>query len=717
MSKRTLITSALPYANGYLHLGHSAGALLPADIMARYRRLIGEEVLFICGSDEHGVAITIAAEKEKVNPKDIIDKYHFANKESLERLNISFDNYGRTSNEEHHKLAKEFFLDFLKKGYLTEKEEEQLFDEDAQMFLPDRYVEGTCPNCGNESARGDQCDNCGNYYNQSELINPISLISKKKPILKSTTHWYFKFGEFQEFLEEYTAKNQSTWKDNVIQQTKSWLKAGLADRAITRDISWGVSLEGIEGLDKELVNGKVLYVWFEAVLGYISSTMEYCNKIGKPLEWRRWWQSEETEYLAFLGKDNIVFHTIIFPSMLKARRDDENPYILPTNVPANEFLNLEGQKLSKSRNWSIDLRDYYDDFPNPMSVDVLRYALTSILPETKDSDFTWKDYQARNNNELAAILGNFINRTLTFTIKNFDGKVPSFEGIEIFKSEWENKLKSKTTNRLTANETLLIETIKSSVNSLKNNYDIFRIKDALTSTMDIARAANKYFNDEEPWKAIKEDKNKAAKTMYICINLCRILATTFIPFIPYTSKKIGEFLNSEIKESELGKDLIASSLLLNGEGIALSSPEILFSRIEDNVIEEQIGKLGVKELARDTNNIILEEPTNLISIDEFFATQLKTAKIIHVEKMPKSKKLLKLQVEIGNIKRQILSGIAEFYTPEELIGEVVVVVFNLKPAKLMGELSEGMLLAANTNDGKVKVVTLGKDFPSGMEVR
>ncbi len=456
--KRTLITSALPYANGHIHLGHCAGAYLPADLYARSKRLRGESVFYACGSDEHGVAITIAAEKEKTSPKAIIDKYHYANKEAFEKLGMTFDNYSRTSLPLHKETALEFFEDLLKKGRLAEKEEEQYYDPEAKMFLPDRYVEGICPNCGYEKARGDQCDKCGAYYDQLELRNPVSLVSGKRPIVKKTVHWYMKFGEFQKFLEDYIASRSGYWKENVLQQSRSWLKQGLTDRAITRDLSWGVSIEGADDLPKEKTKGKVLYVWFEAVLGYISSTKEFFERKGKKDEWKNWWKSEDVRYVAFIGKDNIVFHALIFPAILKAKGEG---YILPDNVPANEFLNLEGQKFSKSRNWSIDLKDFLEDFPESSYIDALRYALTANLPETKDSDFAWKDFQARNNNELAAIFGNFANRSLHFLSKNFGGAVPELKGkYSNFKEEWETLLE-----RLDGGATL--EEAKSGLNSLE----------------------------------------------------------------------------------------------------------------------------------------------------------------------------------------------------------------------------------------------------------
>jgi methionyl-tRNA synthetase len=439
---KTLITAALPYANGYLHLGHCAGAYLPADIFARYLRLKGEEVLFICGSDEHGVAITIAAEKEKVNPQAIIDKYHYANMDAFDKFGMTFDNYSRTSLPEHHETAREFFKYFLDNDYLIEKEEEQFYDEKLNMFLPDRYVEGICPNCGKDKARGDQCDSCGAYYDQLELKNPISLVSGNTPVVKKTTHWYMRFDKLQSFLEEYIESHSNDWKENVLQQTRSWLKQGLNERAITRDLDWGVKIDNMEGIPDEKSKGKALYVWFEAVLGYISSTKEYLKKMNLPAdEWKKWWQSNDTRYLAFIGKDNIVFHTLIFPAMLHARN---NGYILPDNVPANEFLNLEGQKISKSRNWSIDLKDFITDFPEQVYIDTLRYTLAINFPETKDSDFTWKDFQARNNNELSAIFGNFVNRTMQFLNKNYSDKLPEMsEKYKNLSVIWNEIIKSK----------------------------------------------------------------------------------------------------------------------------------------------------------------------------------------------------------------------------------------------------------------------------------
>jgi methionyl-tRNA synthetase len=717
MKKRILITSALPYANGYIHLGHLAGAYLPADIFVRYLRLKGEEVLYICGSDEHGVAITIAADKEKVKPQDIIDKYHYANKEAFEKFGMTFDNYSRTSIAEHHETAKEFFKDFLEKDLLTEKEEEQFYDEKAKMFLPDRYVEGICPNCGSDKARGDQCDSCGAYYDQLKLKNPVSLVSGEKPIVRKTTHWYMRFDKLQEFLEEYIEGHSNDWKDNVLQQTRSWLKQGLNERAITRDLDWGVKINDISGIPKEKAEGKALYVWFEAVLGYISATKEYF-KLRKASvdEWKKWWKDEGTRYIAFIGKDNIVFHTLIFPAMLHAKNDG---YILPDNVPANEFLNLEGRKISKSRNWSIDLKDFLTDFPEENYVDTLRYTLAMNFPETKDADFTWKDFQARNNNELSAIYGNFVNRTLQFLQKNFDGKIPDLSEKYIdVKNQWMKYVtgnKSLEVNEvLSENDKLILESLSNGIEKISHYYDIFRFRDALTETMNVARAANKYFNDEEPWKTLKSEPERCAKTLFVCCQLVRTLAVLFAPVTPYTSKKIYAMLgiNSGTGESNeiRNTEFLNASFPELQSGQRFNTPEILFKRIEDEVVEKQIAKLGDMEEQK-------AEETQLITIDDFAKIKLRTAKIIEAEKVKKSKKLIKLIVDLGDEQRQILAGIAEYYEPEYLIGKTVVVVANLQPAKLMGLESHGMMLAAS-KDGKLCFLTPEKDDVGvGAEVR
>lgn len=704
--KRTLITSALPYANGYLHLGHCAGAYLPADIYARFLRLNGEEVIWICGSDEHGVAITIAAEKEKVAPKAIIDKYHEANKSAFEKFGMSFDIYSRTSNPSHHDTAREFFGDFLSKGLLIEREEAQFYDEKAAMFLPDRYVEGICPNCGFDKARGDQCDSCGAYYNQIELKSPKSLVSGDTPVAKRTTHWYMRFDYFQKFLEEYIESHANDWKDNVLQQTRSWLKQGLAERAITRDLNWGVPIEGIQGIDSAKAKGKVIYVWFEAVLGYISATKELLSLSDNADEWKKWWQDDNTKYVAFIGKDNIVFHTLIFPALLHGR----GGYILPANVPANEFLNLEGQKFSKSRNWSIDLRDFIEDFPSAENIDALRFTLAVNFPETRDSDFTWKDYQARTNNELADILGNFVNRTVQFTYKNFEGALPELTGnFADLENEWNkamialsqgSKIESPLLN---SNDEFLLTSAFQSLQNVNDNFRKFRFREGITEIMNIARYANKYFNDEAPWKTAKSNPEHCGKTIFICLNLVRELSVLIAPVLPNTAKSIARMLNVGAISGERADGINNWSKLLNfslKQNHKLSNPEILFHKVEDEVIARQVAKLGNKQNA----NAEIAEMAQ-IDIEYFSKIQLRTAKVIHAERVPKSKKLLKLIVDIGGSERQILAGIAEHYSPDDMIGKTVVVVANLKPAKLMGLESQGMLLAANTSDGKLSVVS------------
>lgn len=730
---RTLITSALPYANGYLHLGHCAGAYLPADIYARYLRLQGENVLWICGSDEHGVAITIAAEKEGVTPKDIIDKYHYANKEAFDKFGMSFDIYSRTSNPIHHRTAKEFFIDFLKKGLLIEKEVEQFYDEKANMFLPDRYVEGICPNCGYESARGDQCDNCGAYYDQLKLKNPKSLVTGETPVPKKTIHWYMQFNQFQKFLEDYIESHNNDWKENVLRQSKSWLRQGFNERAITRDLTWGVRIDDIPELPPDKTNGKVLYVWFEAVLGYISATKELIEQLHyKGLtestdDWQKWWKSNDTRYIAFIGKDNIVFHTLIFPVLLYAKGEG---YILPDNVPANEFLNLEGQKFSKSRNWSIDLKDFINDFPDESRIDALRYALAMNFPETKDSDFTWKDFQARNNNELADVFGNFVNRTTQFIQKNFKNQVPKLsEKYSDIPTKWKNivdNLKNKNSldltqnNSLEANDLALIESLSDGIDKIKEYYDRFRFRDAIVETMNIARSANKYFNDEEPWKTIKTEPERCAKTLFICSQLIYSLAQLLAPILPYSSKKVFNIINVEAQTGEpnSGKGFSTNYFVMSRfpmlqENHKFNKSEILFSKIEDDIIQKQIEKLGAKQ--EPTNDV--EHFDELISYEEFSKIKLRTAIILEAEKVNKSKKLIRLLVKIGQEKRQIVAGIAEHYNPEQLIGKTIVVVANLKPAKLMGLESNGMLLAANTPD-KLSLVTIeNPDILDGAEVR
>lgn len=716
--KQTLITSALPYANGYLHLGHCVGAYLPADMYARFLRLAGEKVLYVCGSDEHGAAITISAEKEGVSPQAIIDKYHAEFADVFQKFGMSFDIYSRTSLPVHHETAQEFFLDLFRKNCFADKEENQFYDSAAGRFLPDRYVEGICPNCGSDKARGDQCDKCGAYYNQLELKNPRSLVSGKTPEVRATKHWYFKLGDFQECLEQYIAGHPE-WKDNVLQQSQSWLKQGLSDRAITRDLDWGVPVP------LENANGKALYVWFEAVLGYISGTKEWARLAGNPDAWKDWWQNPETDYIAFIGKDNIVFHTLIFPAILMAK----GGYILPKNVPGNEFLNLEGDKFSKSRNWSIDLRDYLNDFPEPQSADALRYALATAIPETKDSDFTWKDFQARVNNELAAILGNFINRAAQFLHKNFDGKVPVLaEKYQKLPSAWKLLLADlehdenlnpqsafdeffpKYTHYFSVEDLRLVLSQFFGAKIIAEKYRNFRFRDAVQETMNLARAANKYFNDAAPWKSVKDAPEDCAKTLFLCVQTIRSLAIAFSPILPFTSAKMLTMLNAEHLDNSWST--LAQPLL--PEGLKTETPVILFAKIENDVIEKQIAKLHERS---QKNTVPIPELPAEITIDDFKKIALRTAVIIAAERVPKSEKLMKLQVDTGFDKRQIVAGIGKFYTPEELIGKTVCVVVNLKPAKLMGNESNGMLLAANMADGSLALVAPEKPTPTGAEVR
>jgi methionyl-tRNA synthetase len=672
MSEKIIVTSALPYANGKIHLGHLSGAYLPADIYVRFKRLTGADILYICGSDEHGVPITITADKEGKKPQEIIDRYHNLNKEAFEQFGMSFDIYSRTSIPLHHETAKTFFLNFYEQGLLNEKVSLQFYDEKAKMFLPDRYVEGTCPKCGNEEARSDECENCGASYDQSELLNPRSKISGEKPILKETSHWYFPLGKFQERLENYVAKQDKEygWKDNVLQQCKSWFNDVLKDRAITRDLDWGVKVP------LESAEGKVLYVWFEAVLGYISATKELGISKGNADLWKEYWQNKDTRYVAFIGKDNIVFHTIIFPALLMAWNDSgKEQFILPENVPANEFLNFEGKKFSKSRNWGIDVIDFLNLFP----ADSLRYTLAANLPENKDTDFYWKEFQMRNNSELADIFGNFVNRTLTFTNKHFEGKVPKL-GI------------------LNESDKEIIALLENYPKKVADLFEKYKIKDAVFEVMNLARAANKYFNDEQPWVSIKSDKERCGTTLNICINIINTLAEMFYPIIPFTSEKLFKILNTKPGNwFESGKLNII-------EGHLFNAPEILFTKIEDEKIEAQ---KVVEE--------VVSEPK--ITYDEFSKIDLRVAEILHAENVKKSEKLLKLNVKIGETKRQIVAGIAKSYKPEELIGKKVVIVFNLQPAKLFGIDSEGMILAVEDEDGKLNVIEVNEKVKSGTKVK
>lgn len=675
--EKVLVTSALPYANGPIHLGHLSGAYLPADIYVRYKRLNGDDVLYICGSDEHGVPITISADKEKVSPQVIIDRYHEANKKAFERFGMSFDNYSRTSLPIHHETAKEFFLEFYNRGLLIEKKSLQFYDDKAKMFLPDRYVEGTCPKCGNEEARSDECENCGALYDPSELKNPKSKISGGTPTLKETSHYYFPLGKYQSQLEQYVNEMNERygWKDNVIQYCRGWFNDGLKDRAITRDLDWGIKVP-VDGAD-----GKVIYVWFEAVLGYISSTKEYARLKNEPELWRRYWQDKKTKYVAFIGKDNVVFHTIIFPAILMAWNESgKEQYCLPQNVPANEFLNFEGKKFSKSRGWGIDVDEFLDLF----APDLLRYTLAANLPETRDTDFYWKEFQLRNNSELADILGNFINRTFTFVFKHFDGMVPPLGKLENIDNE-------------------MLKEISGYPLRISEYFEKYKIRDGVNEIMNLARDGNKYFNDTEPWKTVKTDKERCGTTLSVCLQAIYTLAELFSPVLPFSSDKLFKMLNAKpVEWKDSGKPQLKA-------GHQLNQAEILFPKIEDEKIEAQIIKLPKTESEK-----LNEE---LITYDDFMKIQLCVAEVVEAEKVKKSDKLLKLKVKLENEERQVIAGIAKSIAPETIIGKKVVIVANLQPAKLMGLESKGMILAVESEAGDLKVLEVPADIKNGTRVK
>ncbi len=683
---RTLVTAALPYANGPIHLGHLAGAYLPADIYVRYMRLKRDDVIFICGSDEHGVAVTITAEKEGLSPQQIVDRYHAMNKESFEKFGMTFDNYSRTTLPVHHQTGQEFFLELYRQNVLVEKSEKQLYCENDRMFLADRYVEGTCPVCGNPEARGDQCEKCGTWLEQTQLINPKCKLCGTTPVVRETKHWYFPLGKFQKELEEYV--NSKEWKENVRGYIDSWLKEGLEDRAITRDLHWGipVPLQGYEN--------KVIYVWFEAVLGYISSTKELGLKRQDKDLWKRYWQDDTTRYIAFIGKDNIVFHTLIFPAILMGwNKGGKSRYVLPDTVPANEFLNFEGKKFSKSRGWGIDLKDFIGVFPP----DTLRYALALNLPESRDSDFYWKDFQARVNNELADTLGNFVNRTLQFVQRYYDGKVPP----------------TKTTEELDRWALGQMKDIPAKVGAL---FDEFKFRDGVVEAMSLARAANKYFNDSEPWRTRRENPDQCATTINICVQLTRALAVLLSPVIPFAAEDIWEMLALEGSAADAGWDTIPKPAVESGKQIG--QLKILFSKIEDSTIEEQIRNTASGEETQEKAVAPTTAPLKpTVSIDDFRKIDLRVAKIIDCEKVAKSEKLLRIEVQIGSETRQIIAGISKHYAPESLVGKDVIVVANLAPAKLMGLESNGMLLAASSEDGKLSLLTTFSGIDSGSIVR
>ena len=688
MSKRYTITAALPYTNGPIHIGHLAGVYVPADIFARYQRLKNNDVAFICGSDEHGVAISIKAKKEGTTPQAIIDKYHAIIKQSFADFGISFDNYSRTSAPIHHQTASDFFKKLYEQGDFIEEISEQLYDEEAHQFLTDRFVIGTCPKCGNPEAYGDQCERCGSSLNATDLIDPKSSITGSKPTLKATKHWFLPLNRYQEFLEKWILEgHKSDWKPNVYGQVKSWLDDELKPRAVTRDLDWGIPVP-VEGAE-----GKVLYVWFDAPIGYISSTKEWAEREGK--DWRPYWQDSDTQLVHFIGKDNIVFHCIIFPAMLKA----EGSFILPANVPANEFLNLEGNKLSTSKNWAVWLHEYLQDFPNQQ--DVLRYVLTANAPETKDNDFTWKDFQARNNNELVAIFGNFINRVAVLTQKYYEGVVPQ--------ADTYNNVDTETLRQITE----LTDKIEQSL-------ERYRFREAQQELMNMARLGNKYLADEEPWKLIKTDPERVKTVMYIALQIATALAVASEPFLPFTSEKLKRMLQLGAITWESLKTN-ATELLKAGHRIGVA--ELLFEKIEDAAIEKQLQRLENTKLANKQEAQVNAETEvapqkELISYDDFAKMDIRIGTILEAEKMPKADKLLILKVDTGIDKRTIVSGIAQSFAPEEIIGKKVTVLVNLAPRKLRGVESQGMILMVENSEGKYTFINPDADgITNGTEVK
>jgi methionyl-tRNA synthetase len=674
MSKRYTITAALPYTNGPIHIGHLAGVYVPADIYARYLRLTGNDVAFICGSDEHGVPITIKAKKEGVSPQDIVDKYHAIIKKSFQEFGITFDNYSRTSAKIHHETASEFFTTLYDKNEFIEEVTEQFYDKEANQFLADRFVVGTCPKCGNEESYGDQCENCGTSHNATDLINPKSAITGNTPSLKETRHWFLPLNKHESFLKEWILEgHKKDWKSNVYGQCKSWLDDGLRPRAVTRDLDWGipVPLEGAEG--------KVLYVWFDAPIGYISATKEWAERVGK--DWQPYWKDKDTKLVHFIGKDNIVFHCIIFPAMLRA----EGSYILPDNVPANEFLNLEGHKLSTSKNWAVWLPDYLEDFPNQQ--DVLRYALTANAPETKDNDFTWKDFQARNNNELVAIFGNFINRVVVLTHKYYDGIVPE-----------PSKFSQLDENTLT--------TIKAYPNVIASSIERYRFREASQELMNLARLGNKYLADEEPWKVIKEDEARTRTIMYVALQIAAALGTLCEPFLPFTSEKLKCILNSD---NINWNDISLKGILLPSNH-KIGKAELLFSKIEDKTIQVQLEKLDANKKANEIAIAAVEPQKDTITFEDFSKLDMRVGTILEAQKMPKAKKLLVLKVDTGIDIRTIISGIAESFSAEDVVGKKVTVLVNLTPRALRGVQSEGMILMSETPEGKLVFVNPENDI-------
>lgn len=674
--KRYTVTSALPYANGPVHIGHLAGVYVPADIYARYLRSVGEDVIFIGGSDEHGVPITIKARKEGVNPQDIVDRYHEIIKKSFAELGISFDIYSRTSSAEHHKTAADYFKKLYDEGKFVEKLSMQYYDEEAGQFLADRYITGTCPHCGNEHAYGDQCEACGTSLNATDLINPKSTLSGAKPVLKETKHWFLALDKDEEWLRQWILEgHKNDWKTNVYGQCKSWIDAGLQPRAVTRDLDWGVKVP-IEGAD-----GKVLYVWFDAPIGYISFTKELTS------DWEKWWKNDDTKLVHFIGKDNIVFHCIIFPSMLKA----DGSYILPENVPANEFLNLENDKISTSRNWAVWLHEYLQDFPGKQ--DVLRYTLCANAPETKDNNFTWKDFQDKNNNELVAIFGNFVNRTMVLTHKFFDGKVPAI-------------------TRTTELETQVLVELKQFPERIGRSIENYRFREALAELMNLARLGNKYLTETEPWKLIKTDPEYTQTVLNISLQICANLAILCKPFLPFTAAKLSSLLHLEAdKWHQAGcTDLLSADT-------ELEKPELLFEKIEDATIETQLNKLLETKKQNELNSWQPASVKNNVAFDDFGKVDIRVGTVLECVKVPKADKLLQFRIDDGMGGRTIVSGIAKYYPePEKLVGMQVCFIANFEPRKLKGVVSEGMILSAEDKDGRLVLITPSQLVGNGVNV-
>lgn len=674
--KRTLITTALPYANGPVHIGHLAGVYIPADIYARYLRLKGEEVLMIGGSDEHGVPITIRAQKEGITPQDVVDRYHAIIKDGFERLGITHDIYSRTSSATHHEHASEFFRKLYDKGEFIEKTSQQYYDEQANQFLADRYITGTCPHCNNERAYGDQCESCGTSLAPTDLKDPKSAITGNTPVLRETKHWYLPLDKHESFLREWILEGHKEWKSNVYGQCKSWLDMGLQPRAVSRDLDWGIPVP-VEGAE-----GKVLYVWFDAPIGYISNTKELL-----PDTWETWWKSEDTKLVHFIGKDNIVFHCIVFPAMLKA----EGSYILPENVPANEFLNLEGDKISTSRNWAVWLHEYLDEFPGKQ--DVLRYVLTANAPETKDNDFTWKDFQARNNNELVAIYGNFVNRALVLTNKYFEGKVPALGELTDYDKE-------------TIAE---VQAIKATI---EKELDTYHFREALKTAMNLARIGNKYLADTEPWKLAKTDMSRVATILNIALQITANLTIVFSPFLPFSSEKLLRML--DVNETFSWDSLGSMELLSVGHQIATA--ELLFEKIEDSTIEAQIEKLQATKAANELAERKAESIAQDIQFDDFLKLDIRVGTVLECSKVPKADKLLQFRIDDGLGGRTIISGIAKHYQPEELVGKQVCFIANLPPRKLKGIESQGMILSAEDLDGSLRLISPSVEVSPGSKV-